>query len=432
ELEAVIGSSGFRKAPNQSRLLRYLSERHFERETEQPKEHQIAIEALGRNDSFDERENSIVRVEAYRLRRRLQRYYETEGRDHTLRIAMDPGQYRVRFVESKETETDIIRELAPNEVLPEQPPDEVGRRRIWIALLTIAAVVAVVTASWLLRRPRANILSPGGASATMPISQQSVGNAGPAIRILAGYDRPTQVDRLAQVWSGDRWFHGGQAAACPRQILARTPDPTIYRHCRMGNFTYDIPLKPGVYELRLYFGPVVRPWSLIDEATQKYPLVLLINGEGKTMNLNFAADGVANSMPDVRVFRDITPAKDGLLHLMFSQAGQYAFVNAIEILPSTRGRMLPIRMTVSNYFHTDIHGNVWPPERYSRGGSMVERRDEVTGTSDPDLFSAERYGNFDYLIPVAQGGTYSVTLGFSETWFGPKLPGGEGPDSRLF
>jgi len=432
ELDAVLSSSLFRKAPNQSRLLRYLCDRHFEHEIEQPKEHQIAIEALGRNDSFDQRENSIVRVEAYRLRRRLQRYYESEGRLHPLRIALDPGQYRVRFVEAKDCPAEILPDLEPEEVAqPDEPPPH--RRIRWIALsaAALAIIAAAIVVILLARRPK-----PGNVTA-VPSALTAEGGAalpsGPAIRILAGYDRATQVDRLAQVWTRDRWFHGGEAVACPRLILARTPDATIYRHCRMGNnFSYDIPLKPGYYEMRLYFGPVIRPWSLIDEATQRYPIVLLMNGNGNTINLNFAADGAVNSIPDVRVFRDVTPAADGSLHLLFSQAGQYAFVNAIEILPSVRGRMLPIRITASSYFHTDIHGNVWPPERFVRGGLMVERRDEVTGTADPDLFSAERYGDFDYLIPVAQNGTYAVTLGFAETWFGPKLPGGDGPDSRLF
>jgi hypothetical protein len=98
-----------------------------------------------------------------------------------------------------------------------------------------------------------------------------------------------------------------------------------------------------------------------------------------------------------------------------------------------RGRLVPIRMTASDSFYADTHGNIWPPERYYRGGTSVERRDEVSGTADPDLFGTERYGpSFDYLIPVADTGTYAVTLGFAETWFGPRVPGGGGAQSRLF
>jgi hypothetical protein len=31
-------------------------------------------------------------------------------------------------------------------------------------------------------------------------------------------------------------------------------DPDIYRHVRQGDFRYDIPLKPGSYELHLHFA----------------------------------------------------------------------------------------------------------------------------------------------------------------------------------
>jgi hypothetical protein len=47
------------------------------------------------------------------------------------------------------------------------------------------------------------------------------------------------------------------------------------------------------------------------------------------------------------------------------------------------------------------------------------------------LYRGERYGNLSYVIPVAPG-SYSVTLKFSEAWFGPSKPGGGGPGSRRF
>ena len=439
ELDAVLNSAAFRKAPNQSRFLRYLCERHFDGMAEQPKEHQIAIEALGRGENFDEREDSIVRVEAFRLRRRLERYYQNEGRENPLRIAIDPGQYRVRFIEVQKNGAENIAGLVlENEVLPGAPAQKKSAR-FWprwfvIAFLVVIIFGCAITAVVWLRHSKTISQAPSMATVPSPPVPTAAPISGPAVRILAGYSRPAHLDRLGQVWGADKWFHGGEAIVCPRQLLARTPDRSIYRHCRRGNFSYDIPLNPGVYELRLYFGPSLTPWTLLDESVPKVPIVLGINGEPRNLSINFAADGTLNSVPDIRVFRDVTPASDGLLHLTFAQGGsQYAFVNAIEILASMRGRLVPIRMTASDSFYADTHGNIWPPERYYRGGTTVERRDEVSGTPDPDLFSTERYGaSFDYLIPVADTGTYAVTLGFSEMWFGPKVPGGGGAQSRLF
>jgi hypothetical protein len=440
ELDAILNSAAFRKAPNQSRFLRYLCERHFEGLSEQPKEHQIAIEALGRSEDFDEREDSIVRVEAFRLRRRLERYYQTEGSAHPLRIAIDAGQYRVRFMEARENGGGNISGLVlENEVLPDAPlqkKDASGRRR-WIAAMFLAVVSICLAVTAVVWQRHSKLLSQSPSTAAVPsvASPPAVLNSGPGVRILAGYSRPAHLDRLGQVWGADNWFHGGEAIVCPRQLLARTPDRSIYRHCRRGNFSYDIPLNPGVYELRLYFGPSVAPWTLLEESVPQYPIMLRINKNSeKKLFINFSADGALNSIPDIRVFRDVTPASDGFLHLTFANGGsQYAFVNAIEILPSMRGRLVPIRMTASDSFYADTHGNIWPPERYYRGGTSVERRDEVSGTADPDLFGTERYGpSFDYLIPVADTGIYAVTLGFAETWFGPRVPGGGGAQSRLF
>ena len=55
----------------------------------------------------------------------------------------------------------------------------------------------------------------------------------------------------------------------------------------------------------------------------------------------------------------------------------------------------------------------------------------IPNTLDLSLYSAERYGNFRYVIPVAEG-VYTVKLHFAETWWGPQNPGGNGPGSRVF
>jgi len=57
------------------------------------KEYSIALEVFGRKDSFDQDNDSIVRVEANRLRKRLAEYYAGEGAGHALRIVIPVGQY---------------------------------------------------------------------------------------------------------------------------------------------------------------------------------------------------------------------------------------------------------------------------------------------------------------------------------------------------
>ena len=123
ELEAVIASGIFAKAPSLALLLDYICTKFFEGQANQIKEYNIAVEALSRPPSFDPRQDSIVRVEAFRLRKRLKQYYEGQGADRPLRIVIPSGQYIPQFVENvrapsnghgdaTDTSTDAAAELA--------------------------------------------------------------------------------------------------------------------------------------------------------------------------------------------------------------------------------------------------------------------------------------------------------------------------------
>src|SRR5437016_9109539 len=98
ELEAVLASGIFHRAPNLALLLNYVCAKYFEGTAEQIKEYNIAVDALGRPADFDQKRDSIVRVEAHRLRKRLREYYDADGADHAMRIDIPAGQYAPRFL----------------------------------------------------------------------------------------------------------------------------------------------------------------------------------------------------------------------------------------------------------------------------------------------------------------------------------------------
>jgi hypothetical protein len=77
ELAALLESKEFIRAPKLARLLSYLCEKYFAGEANQIKEYSIALEVFQRRESFDQDSDSIVRVEANRLRKRL-----AEGKAH--------------------------------------------------------------------------------------------------------------------------------------------------------------------------------------------------------------------------------------------------------------------------------------------------------------------------------------------------------------
>src|SRR5215467_13902008 len=98
ELQAVLRSPLFSRSPTLTHLLTYLCEKTFAGETDQIKEYSVALDVFDRQDSFDQDTDSIVRVQANRLRKRLGEYYAGEGAAHALHISIPVGQYVPQFL----------------------------------------------------------------------------------------------------------------------------------------------------------------------------------------------------------------------------------------------------------------------------------------------------------------------------------------------
>jgi len=98
ELARVLASPTFAGATAHQRLLRYLVEHQWAGRVEMLKETMLAIEVFQRPAGrFDPRKDSIVRVEARRLRERLHRHYAQDG-SSALQIDLPKGSYRPQFL----------------------------------------------------------------------------------------------------------------------------------------------------------------------------------------------------------------------------------------------------------------------------------------------------------------------------------------------
>ena len=85
-LSAVLASQVFEKKPRMASLLEYICERYFDGDTEGIKEYSIATDVFRRPQSFDQATDSIVRVEVFRLRKKLREFYDGEGADQAIEI----------------------------------------------------------------------------------------------------------------------------------------------------------------------------------------------------------------------------------------------------------------------------------------------------------------------------------------------------------
>jgi hypothetical protein len=432
-LTAILASNCLRRAPALTKFLSFICEESLNGHSGQLKEYTIAVEALGRPDTFQPIDNPIVRVQAARLRECLKDFYRGEGRDHRVRIRLPKGQYAPEFFvfESKSDEKASVGDpLIPGGIpIPEEDLRR-WRRSYFIAAALILCVV--VMCLFLILRSR----RPGTAASDVPLpapGSLSVASEGETIRILAGYANPQYIDQLGRKWSGDRFFKGGRAEETVFEPILRVEDRNLWLHFRGGEaFQYDIPLKSQTYELHLYFAePVYGVDTIAGGGETARIFDVFANNRQLLQSFDVLGDAGGPRTTDEKVFNDIAPAPDGLLHLRFAARTSEAVISAIELIPALPHRMQPIRITTRNTQYSSSGQVLWQPDRYYSGGRIHPLVQPVTGTDDPGLYSTERFGNFNYSFPVAEG-SYTAILHLSEAYHGPSNPGGGGVGSRIF
>jgi hypothetical protein len=420
ELRAVLQSPSFVRAPRLAHLLSHLCEKRFAGETSQIKEYSIGVEVFARGPDFDQDTDSIVRVEANRLRRRLAEYYAGQGASDPIRIVIPVGQYVPEFVAAPLLPAPPPADRLPSAPAAAAPPqDQIPppSRRWPIVLGALAAtilVAAAIGAFVLLRRPArlpvVSTVNPAIPSESEPLVGLPTGDE---VRILAGSPR-SYVDHAGKLWTADTDFSGGRAVLSPQRPIARTLDPSFYRTSRDGQFRYDIPLRRGVYELHLHFTESA--WGPENSASGGEGSRLFdvrANGAALLTAFDIYADAGGGRIADDRVFPGLAPAADGRLHLEFAgERGAEATVSAIEILPGMGRRIRPVRLLARQtpYYSNDSHW--WSPDTDFLGGQLATYSEPVTGTDDPELYESERWGNFSYAIPVSPG-RYTVVLYFA-------------------
>ncbi|MFY9853833.1 MAG: RHS repeat-associated core domain-containing protein [Terracidiphilus sp.] len=98
ELNWLLTSGVLGRSSNLARMLTFVCEKHIQGQDDQITEYSIATEALGRRDHFDPQNDTIVRVTAHSLRKRLQEIYQTDGVNRPVHIQIPLGNYMASFV----------------------------------------------------------------------------------------------------------------------------------------------------------------------------------------------------------------------------------------------------------------------------------------------------------------------------------------------
>jgi len=96
-LDRVLAAPEFVNAARLSRFLRFAVEKALAGGSSELKEYLLGVEVFDRGQDFDPRLDPIVRVEAGRLRSKLQEYYEGGGQGDRVWIVFRKGSYAPSF-----------------------------------------------------------------------------------------------------------------------------------------------------------------------------------------------------------------------------------------------------------------------------------------------------------------------------------------------
>src|SRR5512144_2970780 len=88
QLRRILASDGFHASARNRRFLEYVVEETLAGRADRIKAYNIATSVFGRGADFDPDLDSIVRIEAGRLRRSLDHYYLTAGGADALLIGI--------------------------------------------------------------------------------------------------------------------------------------------------------------------------------------------------------------------------------------------------------------------------------------------------------------------------------------------------------
>ena len=97
QLERILKSKTFRTVERLKRFVSFIVSETLDGRGDQLKEFVVGIQVFDKDPSFDPRNDPIVRVQARRLRARLERYYSEEGQNDEILIELPKGGYATTF-----------------------------------------------------------------------------------------------------------------------------------------------------------------------------------------------------------------------------------------------------------------------------------------------------------------------------------------------
>lgn len=140
QVSRISASAALRNSPRLQEMLGHIVEESLAGRADHIKGLTIAQAVFSAGEDFDPEANSIVRVEAGRLRRRLAEYYMTVGSDDPIIVDIPKGSYVPRFTRNP-------KRVEVSKPARKKPRSAVTNRYFWL-MSSVLITVVVLGFSW--------------------------------------------------------------------------------------------------------------------------------------------------------------------------------------------------------------------------------------------------------------------------------------------
>lgn len=268
ELDAVLAAPSFANSKRYPAFLRYVVDKVLNGQAEDLKERTLGVEVFQRAPDYDTNNETIVRVTAGEVRRRLAAYYGGQGILHNIEIRLPLGSYAPEFFRTPLPAPDV--EVA----IPPVSPAASVRSRWALPAIGLLLFAVVASVGWrTLRRNSVERFWTGAGPASVTISPGTIVTAGtpPVVRygdsthdsVWVSLESGTAIARIARVLGTEKRDFTVQPAASLNLTDLRA-HPVIL----IGGFNNDwtLRLTDG---LRFHFCPKDAGRYLLDRQDPK-------------------------------------------------------------------------------------------------------------------------------------------------------------------
>jgi hypothetical protein len=135
QVDRILHSRTFQNTEVLKRLLDYLARQALSGDAADLKEYTVGVEAFGKPATYDPQSDSSVRVQAGKLRQKLEEYYRVEGAGDPLRVELPKGHFRLEFHPQAAPRPD------PTPAAERTSP---SRRWLWAAALVVVLAAGIL------------------------------------------------------------------------------------------------------------------------------------------------------------------------------------------------------------------------------------------------------------------------------------------------